>query len=227
MLSSRMFTARFKGLAASTCIGLMIGVGCVANVAADDVAPEETVQEAAQNLTAEEKKIIGPVMILAEAETELEFRARIDTGATTTSIHVEEFEIENESPDMKENVGKKIRFRLKNHLGESDWLERKIKGAITVKTSAKEQNRYKVPMELRLNDITKKVDVTLNDRSHMTYELLLGRNFLKGDFLVDVDMPQNVSAVVQVAAIEKDEVDNDTEETTEDTERPASDGDAG
>ena len=34
----------------------------------------------------------------------------------------------------------------------------------------------------------KEVLVTLNNRQHMEYPLLIGRNFLHGDFLVDVEL---------------------------------------
>ncbi len=43
-----------------------------------------------------------------------------------------------------------------------------------------------VRLKLRYEDVEKKVLVTLKDREKMTYPLLLGRNFLSGDFLVDV-----------------------------------------
>jgi hypothetical protein len=35
--------------------------------------------------------------------------------------------------------------------------------------------------------VRKEVLVTLNDRTSMEYPLLVGRNFLQSDFLVDVD----------------------------------------
>jgi hypothetical protein len=47
--------------------------------------------------------------------------------------------------------------------------------------------RYKVPLVFEWNGFRKEVLVTLNDRTHMEYPLLVGRNFLSGDFLVDVD----------------------------------------
>jgi hypothetical protein len=37
--------------------------------------------------------------------------------------------------------------------------------------------------------VEKKVLVTLNDREKMKYPLLLGRNFLRNDFLVNVSLP--------------------------------------
>ena len=48
-------------------------------------------------------------------------------------------------------------------------------------------HRYKVRLTLKWNDFEKEVVVTLNDRTDMEFPLLIGRNFLRGDFLVDVE----------------------------------------
>lgn len=150
-----------------------------------------------------EKRIIGPTTIVAEVESELDFRARVDTGAMTTSVHVEEWAIEDESSDMTENLGKKIRFRMKNHKGESQWLESRVEEIGVVRTSEQEETRYKVLLTLTWNDVKKQVLVTLNDRSHMKYPMLLGRNFLEGDFVVDVDLykkPKTTDAPIEEAS---------------------------
>lgn len=135
-----------------------------------------------------EKRIIGPITLIEETETDLSFKARVDTGATTSSVHVEAWRIEDESPNMAENIGKKIRFCIKNHRGEAQWITRKIADLSVIKTSEREEERYKVKMTLRCDNVKKKVLVSLNDRSHMDYPMLLGRNFLQGDFVVDVDL---------------------------------------
>ena len=135
-----------------------------------------------------EKRVIGPTTMVAEANSELNFKARVDTGATTTSLHVEEWAIEDESPQMAENIGKKIRIRMKNHKGESQWIETQIEEIALVKTAAHQEERYKVQLTICWKDVKKQVLVTLNDRSHMKYPMLLGRNFLEGDFVVDVDL---------------------------------------
>jgi hypothetical protein len=137
-----------------------------------------------------EKRIIGPTTLVEEVESELDFKARVDTGAASTSVHVEEWAIEDESPTMEENIGKKIRFRIQNHRGESQWLESQIEAIGVVRTSEQQEERYKVELTLCVNDVRKPVLVTLNDRSHMKYPLLLGRNFLEDDFLVDVGQSQ-------------------------------------
>lgn len=147
------------------------------------LAAKETVK-----LASGQKKVIGPTAIVEEAESDIVFDARVDTGATTSSIHVEECKVEDPAPKMGENLGKKIHFKIKNPKGESEWLEREIAEISTIKTSEREEVRYKVPITLNVKDVKKRVLVSLNDRSHMTYPVLLGRNFLQGDFVVDVDM---------------------------------------
>ncbi len=146
-----------------------------------------------------EKRVIGPTTIIAEAESELDFKARVDTGATTSSVHVEEWAIEDESPIMEENIGKKIRFRIMNHRGESEWLESRIAEIGSVKTSEQREDRYKVELTLCWQDVKKPILVTLNDRSHMKYPMLLGRNFLAGEFVVDVELHKRTEHVAAKA----------------------------
>ena len=133
------------------------------------------------------KRVIGATATVEEVRSDLLFRARVDTGATTTSLHVEEFTIEDEAERMEDNVGKKIRFRMTNQDGKSEWIESRISEVSVVKTSVDEELRYKVLLTLRLYEVKKKVLVTLKNRAHMKYPMLLGRNFLRGDFVVDVE----------------------------------------
>lgn len=140
--------------------------------------------------TARSKQVIGAVATVEETQSDLEFTARVDTGATTSSIHVEEWKIADQAKEMTKNLGKKIRFLIKNEEGKSKWLERKITEISVIKTSEQEETRYKVPVTLTCNGVKKKVLVSLNDRSHMKYPMLLGRNYLEGDFLVDVEIDE-------------------------------------
>jgi hypothetical protein len=145
-------------------------------------------EDATESATAiGDKQIIGATATVEEVKTDLLFKARVDTGATTSSLHIEDYVIKDEAEKMVDNVGRKIRFRIKSHDGESKWMESKIAKVSLVKTTADLEQRYKVPLTLRVHKVQKRVLVTLNDRSQMKYPMLLGRNFLTGDFVVDVD----------------------------------------
>lgn len=171
---------------------LVLGVVAVSATLSDGVAKEPKPKAEAQQEAA--KHIIGATAVLSEPETGYDFKCRVDTGARTTSLHVEEWEIIDEvknddiKKEMKANIGKMLRFRVKNERGDEKWIERKIANYAIYKTSEKMERRYKVKMKLKWKDFEKEVLVNLNDRSHLEFPLLLGRNFLRGDFLVDVDM---------------------------------------
>ena len=142
------------------------------------------------------KCIIGSTAVLLEKQSEIQFRARVDTGAKSCSLHVEKIKIEDESKKenvterMTENIGKVIHFEVKNGNNKTHILTSKIAGYVIIKTSDKKEGkrRYKVPLTFRWKSMEKEILVTLNNRKHMDYPLLLGRNFLKGDFLVDVEL---------------------------------------
>ena len=49
------------------------------------------------------------------------------------------------------------------------------------------QERDVIELDLCLGNIKKTVNVSLVDRSHFKYQLLVGRSFLRSEFLVDPD----------------------------------------
>ena len=175
----RVFRAIRQSLNVSICVGALWLPA--ANVHADAAA------------VAEEPPVwrIGATTMVTEVTTGLPFPARVDTGATSCSIHCEAIKIKDESPEPKENVGKLVRILIKNEDGEEHWVKTKIVEYVKVRTTAREDDRYKVPLKLRWQDVEKKVLVTLNDRQSMKYPLLLGRNFLRDDFLVNVSLDKN------------------------------------
>ncbi len=130
--------------------------------------------------------VLGAVVAVGEAETEMQFLARVDTGARTCSLHTIEKKVIDGSKFMEDNVGKLLRFRIENHHGVSKWVERIIAEVRRIRTSEGEETRYLVPMALTCNNVEREVLVSLNDRSQMSYPMLLGRNFLAGTFVVDV-----------------------------------------
>tara|TARA_R110002096_G_scaffold288908_1_gene482866 strand:- start:27 stop:500 length:474 start_codon:yes stop_codon:yes gene_type:complete len=129
------------------------------------------------------KQLVGATELISIEDANLRFKARVDTGAKTSSIHAERIELDL-SGDAR---GKSISFYLVTKAGQSRKIESRVTAVVKVRTSGHSEHRYVVPLIMKWNDSRKTVLVTLNDRSSMEYRLLLGRNWLRGDFIVDVD----------------------------------------
>lgn len=132
--------------------------------------------------------MLGATATVEQIESDLEYLARVDTGARLTSIHVEQFEVEDEAADVFENIGKSVRILLVNRAGQQRTIVTTILDVVIVKQSEGEEARYVVPLTLSVQGVQRRILVTLNDRSRMSYALLLGRNFIRGEFLVDVTL---------------------------------------
>ena len=130
-----------------------------------------------------QKQIVGATEVVLVKEADLRFKARVDTGAKTSSIHAENIHIDS-SGDPR---GRPISFYLVTKEGKSKKVETRVLSVVKVKTSEQSEQRYVVPLLIKWNDSEKIVPVTLNDRRTMQYRLLLGRNWLQGDYIVDVD----------------------------------------
>ncbi|MEQ8848831.1 MAG: RimK/LysX family protein [Botrimarina sp.] len=168
-------------LTATARVAVLIAIAVLLAISPAMAAGKDT-QSAAR-----EKRVIGAKAIVSEVQTGLEFVARIDTGATSCSIHAEDVEVEDPGDDMRDNIDKKVSFTIVTAEGKKARIESTIATTVRVKTSEETDRRYKVWMTLRYGDVKRRVRVSLNDRSHMDHPLLIGRNFLRGRFLVDVE----------------------------------------
>ena len=92
-------------------------------------------------------------------EVALDFDARIDTGARTTSIHATEVVCDDPSPDKKANIGKAISFLVTNGRGEQRRVETKITAVTEVRNAQGVETRYAVPMTLYWQGNTKYINV--------------------------------------------------------------------
>ena len=135
----------------------------------------------------------GPQHVLGATETirvldaNLEFRAMVDTGAHSTSIHAVDLRIEDAADTMPENIGKPVAFLVVNERGEARRVRSTISAVVWVSTANGSEPRYRVPLRLRWRGVEKQIEVNLRDRRPLTYKLLIGRDWIRGDFLVDVD----------------------------------------
>lgn len=133
------------------------------------------------------KKIIGRNDIVDFPKLGLfNIDVKIDTGAYTSAIHCSKILEEDNvlkcifNSDVHQNFGKtEIVF-------DTFWRT-------NVKSSnGYKENRYKVKSEIILFEKTYKINLTLSTRNDMKFPVLIGRQFLKQKFIVDVDL-ENVS----------------------------------
>ncbi|MDA0305846.1 MAG: RimK/LysX family protein [Proteobacteria bacterium] len=108
------------------------------------------------------------------------FQVKIDTGAKTSSIDVRDPVVfERESREW-------VRFNIKNKNGDSISIERPVVRKPKVRRSGTaKQVRYVVKLGVCLGEHFKEAEVNLNDRTGMSYKMLIGRLFLSDRFLVD------------------------------------------
>jgi hypothetical protein len=130
-----------------------------------------------------QKRIVGATEVVLVTDANLAFKARVDTGAKTSSIHAEKIELDS-SGDPR---GKPISFYLVTKEGLSRKVETRVISVVSVRTAEHSERRYVVPLLITWNGQARIVSVTLNDRTSMDYRLLLGRNWLRGQYIVDVD----------------------------------------
>lgn len=107
--------------------------------------------------------------------------AKVDTGAKTSALHVEDVELLPRG---------RIRFDVVVHRTRRDrhvHVTTKIVRRSRVKSSNGEfEQRYFVRTTMVLGPVEKEVELSLVDRGSMIHRMLLGRTALRGDFIVDV-----------------------------------------
>lgn len=108
---------------------------------------------------------------------------RVDTGAATSSLHVDnidEFERDKETW---------VSFDIHPDIHDVDEVvrrESKVKAVRKVKSStATRERRYLIETRIELAGESWEIQLTLTDRSEMTYLMLLGREAMNGKLLVD------------------------------------------
>ncbi len=128
---------------------------------------------------------LGAVERISLRGVEQSFDARVDTGATTSSIDAQNIK------EFERNGKKWVKFHISDLVdeqGELLWLEVPVLRYANVRqvNSEEAQKRPVVLLTMQLGELREKVEFTLTDRSQMVHSVLLGREFLKDIALVDV-----------------------------------------
>ncbi|SMY34757.1 hypothetical protein PAND9192_01486 [Photobacterium andalusiense] len=139
------------------------------------------------------KYIVGPIETIHVKDLDMDFKARIDTGANTTSINAYDLHVINgnnnpadNKESWRENLGKMISFKTANARGQEETHTGKIIKISKIRNAQGVERRYAVVMDLIWNGKSHAIPVNLRDRKKLEYKLLIGRNWLDGKYLVDV-----------------------------------------
>ena len=124
----------------------------------------------------EQKITIGAVEEVTLLPWGVRLPARIDTGAPTSSLDARDLKIEDDIVEFK--LPKKY-SNLQLRLPVVMWHE--VRGAEF------KGRRPAIEITLCIASKVLRVHVTLNDRSMVEYPLIIGRNVLGGNFVVDVE----------------------------------------
>ncbi len=106
--------------------------------------------------------------------------AKLDTGAKTSSLHASD-------PEFITRDGKEwARISVTNRKIETVIIEAPVVRNVKIKRHfGDSQARQVVLLDLCIGNVRKTEEVNLVDRTGLNYQLLIGRNFLEGSFLVD------------------------------------------
>ncbi|WP_350113641.1 RimK/LysX family protein [Nitrosomonas sp.] len=144
------------------------------------------------------KTVLGGIEMVHLDPPGLEFSARIDTGAQTSSLNaldIVEFERDGK-PFVKFNL-------IHPQTGEKIELTRRLRRYARVKElgNRESQRRPVVRMRVILADIDEQINFTLENRSRFKHQVLIGRNLLQDLAIVDVSKkPTPVTADNPAAA---------------------------
>lgn len=169
-------------------ITCMLIVFSITSLHAETIQKENNISES-QTTTLNNQDIEADKIIIGRTEHiridpgNMLVNARIDTGATTTSLGVDDMQIINE--DGTEWVEGKI-----NDVA----VKFKVLQYINIKRHGAESVRRPVTrLRLTLGHVSENVNVTLADRSKFKYKMLIGRNYLYDHFIVDVTLKNTIT----------------------------------
>lgn len=133
-------------------------------------------------LKKKEKIHIGWKEYISFVDWEIEHvLAKIDTGARTSSVHVEHLrEISDHQIEFMVSLDAKA-TPIKKRIVAQYHRKGHVRSSI-----GKSAIRYFVQTRIQIGNIVKMIELNLVNRNHMNYRMLLGRSVLQKNFIVDV-----------------------------------------
>ncbi|MCG9681097.1 ATP-dependent zinc protease [Vibrio sp. Isolate23] len=148
-----------------------------------ETKPEEKPKPKPQaRKTPDGKLILGEQEWVYVPGLEESFKARIDTGATTSSISATDVvEFERDGKDW-------VKFKIEHDGIKSKEIALPVQRWVKIRQSTAEESERRAVVEswIQIGDLKEKTEFTLADRTHLKFPLLLGRSFFKDVAVVDV-----------------------------------------
>ncbi len=132
----------------------------------------------------EHKQVLGGVEWVWVELLKLNLKARVDTGASTSSLNSVDVQL------FERDGQQWVRFKVpdEEHPEGGDVYETPLIKHVRIRQSSANEldRRPVVQIAMRVGDTVSETEVTLTSREEMIYPLLLGRNFLRDIYRVDV-----------------------------------------
>ncbi|MCG7495294.1 ATP-dependent zinc protease [Vibrio sp. Of7-15] len=132
--------------------------------------------------TADGKLILGEKEWVYVDAISMSVEARVDTGATTSSISaVDIVPFERDGQDW-------VKFKLAHNDRETKEMQAPVSRWVRITQSSTEgyDRRPVIEAWIQIGELKQQTEFTLTDRSHLKFGVLLGRSFFRDVAIVDV-----------------------------------------
>jgi len=130
-----------------------------------------------------EKQVVGWTEIVSIFPGNLKIKAKLDTGADNSSLNAKNIEY------FIRDGEKWVRFQFRNFKDRVEIVEAKIIRIAKIKRLGQESvQRPTINLGICIGRTYKETEVNLSDRSGFNYQMLIGRSFLQGSFIIDPEL---------------------------------------
>jgi hypothetical protein len=113
-------------------------------------------------------------------------KVKMDTGARTSALDVLSYAL-HPAADGSGSVAELQLALYRRHPRRRTRIQIPVLGMAVIRNSAGMcEERPVIETTIRLGPVSKRVRLTITNRSHMLFRVILGRTALAGDFVVDV-----------------------------------------